>query len=379
MAEPARQKTPYLAASGSTVARELKEAREALGISVRDMAQTLRIRTAHIEALESGRFDELPGRPYTLGFARSIAQHVGLDPDDIAQRLRDEVMGTTPAVELVFPESTEDKRLSRAGWIVISLILAAGAYGGWLAVAHRDIPSEFAVVGPLPQTIPDIAAPEGRLTGTSSALPTEASPDAQTATSAETPPASANAESPGDAAAPPAPESSVAASESQEATSTPAGPDHDGAEAQAPASSPPQAASATPEAPAPTVPPAVASANPSAATSPAQDSEDQEDVRPEPTVVANTPPEPRVVLHADRDSWIQIQSSDGATVVARTLKAGESYAVPDQAGLKLTTGNAGGLIILVDGRAIAPLGQPGAVRRDVALDPARLKARTALQ
>ena len=89
-------------------------------------------------------------------------------------------------------------------------------------------------------------------------------------------------------------------------------------------------------------------------------------------------PAPQVVLHADQDSWIQIQGPDGSTVVARTLKAGESYTVPDQSGLKLTTGNAGGLEIIVGGRPIPPLGQPGTVRRDIALDPARLVAGKAL-
>lgn len=85
------------------------------------------------------------------------------------------------------------------------------------------------------------------------------------------------------------------------------------------------------------------------------------------------------MLRAHQDSWVQIQSADGVTVMARTLKSGDSYSVPDQTGLRLTTGNAGALDVIVDGQAVPSLGQVGAVRRNVALDPARLKAGTALE
>jgi cytoskeleton protein RodZ len=87
----------------------------------------------------------------------------------------------------------------------------------------------------------------------------------------------------------------------------------------------------------------------------------------------------RIVLRARQDSWVQIQGANGATVMARTLRAGESYAVPEQAGLRLTTGNAGGLDVLVDGQAVPSLGQVGSVRRNIMLDPARLKTGTALE
>jgi cytoskeleton protein RodZ len=85
------------------------------------------------------------------------------------------------------------------------------------------------------------------------------------------------------------------------------------------------------------------------------------------------------MLRARQDSWVQIQSAVGTTVMARTLRAGESYTVPDQSGLRLTTGNAGALDIIVDGQAVPSLGQVGAVRRNVPLDPARLRAGTALE
>ncbi|MCZ6885782.1 MAG: DUF4115 domain-containing protein [Alphaproteobacteria bacterium] len=86
------------------------------------------------------------------------------------------------------------------------------------------------------------------------------------------------------------------------------------------------------------------------------------------------PPKSRIELRAIADSWIQVKNAAGAVIATRILGRGESYKVPPEVGLRLTTGNAGGLEILVDGVPIAPIGPFGAVRRDVALDPDILKA-----
>jgi cytoskeleton protein RodZ len=86
----------------------------------------------------------------------------------------------------------------------------------------------------------------------------------------------------------------------------------------------------------------------------------------------------RIHIDARLDTWIKITDHNGRTVLNRVLVAGEGYDVPDEPGLKMITGNAGGMDILVDGAAIAPLGEPGKVRRDVELDPEKLKAGTAI-
>jgi cytoskeleton protein RodZ len=47
--------------------------------------------------------------------------------------------------------------------------------------------------------------------------------------------------------------------------------------------------------------------------------------------------------------------------------------VPDEQGLMLTTGNAGGIEILVNGTKLKSLGTVGLVKRDIPLDPKKLK------
>lgn len=81
----------------------------------------------------------------------------------------------------------------------------------------------------------------------------------------------------------------------------------------------------------------------------------------------------RVVLRARADSWVQVRNADGL-LMSRLLRKGDSYMVPNQGGLELMTGNAGGLDIVVDGKTLPTLGKAGEVRKGIPLQPEALKA-----
>ena len=83
----------------------------------------------------------------------------------------------------------------------------------------------------------------------------------------------------------------------------------------------------------------------------------------------------RIVLRAETESWIEIRADDESLVYSGLLREGQRYSVPERRGLRMVTGNAGGLDILVDGQAISRLGPPGAVIRDIDLDPDSLLGR----
>ena len=59
----------------------LRLAREARGVSLRDIAATTKITRGALEALESNDIDRLPGGIFTRAFVRSYAAEVGLDPE----------------------------------------------------------------------------------------------------------------------------------------------------------------------------------------------------------------------------------------------------------------------------------------------------------
>ncbi len=144
--------------------------------------------------------------------------------------------------------------------------------------------------------------------------------------------------------------------------------------AEAPAPAPTaQVAVATPRVPPATIaspaPDRAAPAAPPAATDP--------NLSPS-SAAAATPVPPLapagLAVRASADSWIQVRDHNGQVLFSRILHAGESWPVPPGPGLMLTTGNAGGTELVLDGAATSPLGTPGAVRRDLPLDPDAVKS-----
>jgi len=81
----------------------------------------------------------------------------------------------------------------------------------------------------------------------------------------------------------------------------------------------------------------------------------------------------RVVIRATDESWVQVRDADRNPIMTRVLSRGDIYRVPNRPGLTLQAGNAGALEILVDGNLTPAIGPLGSVRRDVPLDPDRLR------
>jgi cytoskeleton protein RodZ len=77
----------------------------------------------------------------------------------------------------------------------------------------------------------------------------------------------------------------------------------------------------------------------------------------------------RVLIKSISDSWIDVRDAQGETVFSRVLKKGEEFWVPLQGGNHtLTTGNAGGILIVKNGASTEPLGNLGEVVRNYSLD-----------
>ena len=76
-----------------TVGQRLREAREAKGLSVEDIAAQTRIPTRHLSSLETSDWDKLPAATYSIGFAKNYAGAVGLDRNEIGEQLRAEMGG----------------------------------------------------------------------------------------------------------------------------------------------------------------------------------------------------------------------------------------------------------------------------------------------
>lgn len=77
----------------------------------------------------------------------------------------------------------------------------------------------------------------------------------------------------------------------------------------------------------------------------------------------------KMELVVSENSWVEIKNAEGESVLQQVLKPGDKYIVPEDQELILSTGNAGGITVFVDGKKVGKLGLSTEVKRDVALDP----------
>lgn len=77
-----------------TVGEQLRQAREALQLSVAEVAEITKIRTDHIRALEAGEYDRFVAPVYVRGFVRTYARVLKLDEKKIAAELEAELQAT---------------------------------------------------------------------------------------------------------------------------------------------------------------------------------------------------------------------------------------------------------------------------------------------
>lgn len=73
------------------VGPRLRAARERKGLTLDQVASETRISRRHLESIEAGDFDALPGRTYAVGFTRTYAKTVGLDEEETVAMVREEM------------------------------------------------------------------------------------------------------------------------------------------------------------------------------------------------------------------------------------------------------------------------------------------------
>lgn len=80
-----------------TLGDKLKEARENLGLSLREVEEATKIRKKYLQALENEEFDVIPGKTYAKGFLKIYAKFLNLDYKEILEEF--ESIFTPPAEE----------------------------------------------------------------------------------------------------------------------------------------------------------------------------------------------------------------------------------------------------------------------------------------
>ena len=115
------------------VGARLRQAREAQGLAIDDVALQLKFAPRQIESLEHERFDRLPGPTIARGMVRNYARLLKLDPEPLIQRMAPQVEAAPdPGLiaerfrqEVPFSDSGKRSSFIYAGFSVALLVLVA--------------------------------------------------------------------------------------------------------------------------------------------------------------------------------------------------------------------------------------------------------------
>lgn len=252
----------------------LRAAREAAGLHIAALAAALKVPVRKLEALEAGRYSELPDLTFARALASSVCRHLKIDPapilEQIPQGVKTELGGPRNGINARFQPAHDPAPLNPLGWLSRPALLAAIALLlGALVIVFMP-----------------------RLE--------------------DAPPPPANAGNVVTPVEPPEPVAAVEPVPSQEPT--PAGVPGlpaDAAPASPPAAIPGAPAGAVPVSPAPLPVPPTAIAADSTASAP---------VAATPAPAANS----LLTISAKGESWVEVVNGSGTVVIQRVLKAGDA-------------------------------------------------------
>ncbi len=117
-----------------TAGEKLREAREAQGLSLAEIAARTRIPLRQLEAIENSDYGQLPSITYAVGFAKAYARAVGADEVAIAREVRGINETSVRRTEYEAYEINDPARVPSRGvamfGVVVALLLLIGA-GVW--------------------------------------------------------------------------------------------------------------------------------------------------------------------------------------------------------------------------------------------------------
>ncbi|MDA8729671.1 DUF4115 domain-containing protein [Alphaproteobacteria bacterium] len=359
----------------------LKKARRAQGLKISDVSQQLRISLDYLSKLEMGAFDQLPAPAYVTGFLRSYGQCVALDPTTLVARYNDLTTKAATMPTYKIPVGARPPQRSAPAIASMLVVFAGIAYGGWYWVNGGDVNNQMAMVpSEIAETLSIPAAMQDPLIDqrATSAIPNDDQAQSQ------------------DLTVPVQPEKAIAAkaviptptvATDDQVAMTKTGITKTGTAntimAEAPAGAtltkPVETAAAIVAPREPAAPPADVDipvlsgdlAETQVVTPASQDGETR--VTGNSAIANLRDPAQEITIRAVAASWVEIVRDNGEEVMAKLMQAGDSYVVEGNTRLYLSTGNAGGLEIVIGSDDPRPIGETGQIVRDLPLVTDKLR------
>lgn len=283
--------------SGTPIGEVLSQAREALGLTLDNVADELMIRKFYLDALENGAFHDLPERVYAIGFVKNYVKYLNMeDQQAVIEQFKREAYGSRNMngyqVDLMMPEPVVHSIVPGRSAIVSALIVLAVLIAGIVFFTQSnngtDKKASATIPAPVTASAPVVDAPVPAATPVVNTTTTEApeftatgneEPAAQTSNAAQNQPAAAEEQNP-----------ALAQIKNQRA------------------------------------------------------------------------------IEALQSAWVEIKDGSGKTLYTGILKATQLLPLPDNTKVTLTTGNAGGLRLILNGQPQPAFGQVNEVKRNIAIE-----------
>ena len=359
---------------------EMRGERASLGKSLLDVQRDLRIKAAHIDAIENSNPGAVPYKGFVTGYVRAYARYLGMDEDVVLRRFCEE-SGFDPGNGALAQNGAQKAGAPRRDYAAAGARrddLDAVIAGSRLAAASRSA-SVNADLGATLRGLGSLAVLAtlvgGLGYGAWSLLeniqrvdfaPLPQAPDALAA--APDLDAMTRVARAGAVPAPIIDAAALAAVYAMQEVAPPRLEARDGPiSALDPASSGVYAAA--PQAPAGD--PASVPLDPAfaAAVEQAVDTVLAEAQAAPVAAASAAPVHTGVALVAESEAWVRVRNATGGVMHETLMQPGEVWRAPQGAeGLTLRAGNAGGVYLEIDGARFGPLGRPGGVVSNVLLD-----------
>ncbi len=152
------EEKPLVASDGfKQIGSTLKDARRSQGRSVREISEQLRISVDFLTKLEAGSFNELPAPAYVTGFLRSYGRCVGLAPDPLVARYMAVTEGEGSKLSYKTPMSTRPPQHSAPAVASMLVVFALITYGGWFWLKTSTLPTSDMAETDIKTTVPPIS------------------------------------------------------------------------------------------------------------------------------------------------------------------------------------------------------------------------------